>query len=98
MEPITQQPDTDVLANIEGRLTKLEGVVYHNGLGQLQASVAELTRVVDGDEKLNVPPLRDTVEELDTAYRRAKWVVATLAISNVGGLVGIASLLLGVGK
>jgi len=84
--------------NIAKRLEALEKTVYENGFTQLQETVTELKRIVEGDPKLRVPPLRDTVEELDTAYHRAKWIVATLAVSNIGGLVGIASLLLGVAK
>lgn len=92
MDELTEQK---LLTDVVNRLEALESVVCQNGINQLQESVTELTRIIEGDQKLNVLPLRDTVAELDMAYRRAKWVVGTLVVSNVGGLIGIASLLLG---
>jgi len=87
---------------IEQRIEKIEGALFANGLKRDMATLSEtvklLSRVVDGDARLGVRPLRETVAELDQAYTRAKWVVATLAVSNVGGIVGIISLLVGSAK
>lgn len=83
--------------DLELRIVALEKAVFENGLRDMQKSVEELNRIVNGDPKLDVPPLRSTVGKLDIAYKRAKWVVGTLAVSNVGGLIGIVSLLLGIG-
>lgn len=59
------------------------------------AELVSLKRVVLGDASLNVPPIRDELTLLITAYRRAKWVIGTLGLTNATTLFAVARALLG---
>jgi len=82
----------DRLEAIEKRVAAIEELL-NNGFGE---KLAELSRLIMGDEQLKVEPLRDTVETLSAGVHRVeklidrgKWWLTGLAagftVVNVGG-------------
>lgn len=92
---------------LEARVAALEEAVAHlnKRQGEQGKTLDSLATILQGDPRLNVPPLRDDVkalsEELHGVQRnldRAKWVAVGLGTtSGLATLTQIASLILGGG-
>lgn len=89
--------DTDAkLKSIDGRLQKVEEtvVVMQTEGRERSEQLEELARILNGDEALQVKPLREEMKELSAQIKtinrrwdRAVWVGIGLGLTNAG-LIG----------
>lgn len=66
------------------------------------AALLELTRILKGDPDLKVPPLRadvlalrESIENIQQTYDRAKWIAIGLGATNAGAVITWLVTLLG---
>ncbi len=75
--------DADGIAEKVHLLDNLNGENYRS----LTQTVSELNKIVHGDERLGIPPLRTQVREIYTFYDRARWALGVLGITNIGFII-----------
>lgn len=90
------------VARLEEQFNRLTEKMDAIQPGELTNKLDELSRIINGDKSLNVPPLRtevrnmsDQVEEFGQWVNRAKWVAAGLSLGNLAQLGTFLAALLG---
>lgn len=84
------------IVGLYNRVGRIEDVIGDERLDHALDAIKELTRIVNGDESLGVPPIRDTIE--DITKRMGMFILGCYVLSTTAIVLAFLSILVAVGQ